>query len=326
MKILIAPLNWGLGHASRCLPLITRYLKQGDEVVIAADGNALKLLRLHFPKLRYINLPALDLHYSKGNSQVGAMFKSLPKIIKWSIADHNTLQQILAIEHFDLVISDNRFGFYSKDTRCVYITHQLMIKMPKSLKPLEPLAHRLHLRVINHYDECWIPDFEGDKNLSGDLSHKYTLPKNAKFIGPLSRFMNIKPTIQQPKGPTFDLAVLSGIEPQRTLFEEQILNEYEQNGKRLLLVQGKITAPWCEIKHGNITIVPYLSDDKWAEKMLLAEHIIARSGYSTIMDMYALNVLDKAIFHATPGQTEQEYLCSRQERECPHSRPKQEDI
>lgn len=307
MKILIAPLNWGLGHASRCLPLITRYLTQDHEVVIASDGDALKLLRRHFPKLRYINLPSLNLNYSKGNSQVWAMIKALPKIVRWSIADHITLRQILELEHFDLVISDNRFGFYSKDIRCAYITHQLMIKMPKLLKWLEPLAHRLHLGVISHYNECWVPDLDGEHNLSGDLSHKYPLPKNGKFIGPLSRFENINLTINK-ETEKFDLAVLSGIEPQRTIFEKQLIQQYENSKRILYLVQGKIGSPWCERKHKNITIVPYLSDEKLAEKMFQAERIIARSGYTTIMDMHALNVLDKAQFYPTPGQTEQEYL------------------
>ena len=150
MKILVAPLNWGLGHASRCVPLVQRLLDEGHEVVLGGDGDSLILLRKHFPQLRYTYLAPLNLRYSTGNRQVLAMLKALPKLILWSVNDHSMLRAILREEHFDQVISDNRFGFYNKQVECVYITHQLHIMLPRGWKWAEPLVSRLHACVYAH--------------------------------------------------------------------------------------------------------------------------------------------------------------------------------
>ncbi len=302
-SILIAPLNWGLGHASRCVPIVRKELAAGNRVTLAGDGESLTLLRQHFPELPVVHLPHLALRYSHRTTQIGAMLRALPHIVWWMIQDHSVLQQILHYQHFDKVISDNRFGFYSPHTHCIYITHQLMVKMPRGLRWAEPIARWLHGKVIRKYDECWVPDFEGENNLSGDLSHKYPLPQNTRFIGPLSRFT----TILSPNATSYEtVAILSGLEPQRTLLEKQLVEEYKD--KMLLIIRGKINEPFCKIQRGKITIVPYLSDADLVSVLLQAETIIARSGYSTIMDCAALGILHKTHFIPTPGQTEQEYL------------------
>ncbi len=207
-NILIAPLNWGLGHASRCVALVRQEIEAGNHVTLAGDGESLSLLRKHFPDLPIIHLPHLDLRYSAGKSQIGAMLRAIPKIIIWSIQDHRVLRQILQYQHFDKVISDNRFGLFSRQrkkdkgrrikdkgqrtTQCIYLTHQIMVKMPCGFGWAEGIVRKLHGWIIRQYDECWIPDYEGEENLSGDLSHKYSLPRNARFIGPLSRFNGTK--------------------------------------------------------------------------------------------------------------------------------------
>ncbi len=304
---MIAPLNWGLGHASRCIPLVQRELAAGNRVTLAGDGESLALLRKHFPDLPVLHLPKLNLRYAAGTSQVGAMFRSLPRILWWMWQDHRELQCILSYQHFDTIISDNRFGLWGgQRTKCIYITHQLMIKMPHGLRWLEPLAHWLHGRVIRRYDECWIPDYADTlHNLSGDLSHKYALPKNARFIGPLSRFscIGLPPCGGDGRGA---VALLSGLEPHRSLLEKDLLEQYKD--KELLLIRGKVNEPFCKLRRGKITIVPYLSDAELIPALLGAEKIIARSGYTTIMDFAALGVLHKAELIPTPGQTEQEYL------------------
>ncbi len=322
-NILISPLNWGLGHASRCVALVRQEIEAGNHVTLAGDGESLSLLRKHFPDLPIIHLPHLNLQYSAGKSQIGAMLRAIPKIVIWSIQDHRFLKQILQYQHFDKVISDNRFGLFSrrrtkekgqrtknqgqKTTQCIYITHQMMVKMPRGFGWAEGIVRRLHRGVIRKYDECWIPDYAGEENLSGDLSHKYSLPKNARFIGPLSRFKGIKDEGQRRKDEGWKIvAVLSGLEPQRSIFEREIMERYKN--EELLIVRGKVTEAFCKIQRGKMTVVPYLSDDELAAALLGAEKIIARSGYSTIMDLHALGVLDKAVLIATPGQTEQEYL------------------
>jgi len=314
MKILIAPLNWGLGHAARCLPLIIRHLRAGDEVVIAGDGESLSLLRKHFPGLRSIELPALHLRYSRGNRQVGAMLLALPKLLHWARKDHQALADILQRETFDLVISDNRLGFYiskhrGQTDRCprtAYITHQLLIPLPSPWKWLQPLAHKIHLRIIRQYDECLIPDYEGEGNLSGALAHYYPLPPNARFIGPLSRFA--ERTRPETKRGFHVVAVLSGLEPQRSLLEEKLLSEWMDRPEQVLIVRGLPHLPPMNAHKHNITLVPYLSDAHLAAFLLGADQIIARSGYSTIMDLATLGILGKATLIPTPGQPEQEYL------------------
>lgn len=309
MKILVAPLNWGLGHASRCIPIVQQLLDKGNEVILGGDGESLVLLHKYFPQLQFIQLPSLQLQYSKGNSQVWAMLKAIPKIIRWSFQDHVTLKLLLMGNYFDQVISDNRFGLHHKDTYSIYITHQIMIKMPKSLKWLEPFGRWIHQQIIKKYDECWIPDFEKEPNLSGDLSHKYSLFKNSKYIGPLSRFSLNTETINSARENNYDIvAILSGLEPHRTLFEQEIINKYQNQEEKVLIVRGKPEQSMSITKHANLTFVPYLADDKLLPIMKAAKKIIARSGYSTIMDLYTLKMLDKAELIPTPGQTEQCYL------------------
>lgn len=315
MKILIAPLNWGLGHATRCIPIIRQYLDLGNEVVLGGDGDSLLLLHRTFPKLRVINFPSLELYYDEDAKQRKFYWRSIPILLRSAIADHYYLCQTLAIEQFDLVISDNRFGFFSKDVRCVYITHQLYPILPKRLFLFQPLVRWLHARVYNRYDEVWVPDYEDTKdNLSGDLSHGGHFDKRAKYIGPLSRF-SLCTSEKIQAGCRINhystVAILSGLEPQRTIFEQQILHRFSISTDSLLLVRGKVSEPQTTIQKNNITIVPNLNDSEMVIAMTNAQKIIARSGYSTIMDLEALGLLSKAELHPTPGQSEQEYLAQR---------------
>ena len=307
MKILVCPLNWGLGHATRCIPLIKKLIAEQHEVVIAADGHPLQLLKEVFPNLRFIQSTSYNIRYNNGKSQVTAMFRSLPKIIYGIIREHHWLHQLNKEEHFDKVISDNRFGLWNKNIYSVYMTHQLMIKMPFLLKYAEPIVWLGHRFFINRYNKCFVPDFPGEENLSGDLSHRYPLPKHVQFIGPLSRFtdMNIDTSITE----SYDTVVLiSGPEPQRTLFEEQMIQTFRSNKAKVLIVQGLPGNKKSELSQANITLVPHISTELMAAHLKGAKTIICRSGYSTIMDLVALNCLHKAILIPTPGQTEQEYL------------------
>lgn len=306
MKVLICPLNWGLGHATRCVPIIRQHLHKGDVVTIAADGLPLSFLKEQFPALRFIRLPSYPVRYSAGKRQTGAMISMLPGLISGIIREHRWLKKIQQTEKFDLIISDNRFGLWHKSTNCIYITHQLMIKMPQSLLALESLVWRLHALYIKRYTECFIPDFESNTNLSGDLSHKYPLTASCRFIGPLSRFSNIS---FRPSNEVYDVVCLiSGPEPHRTMFEKDMIRQFEGAELRTLIVQGLPGNLGNRKNTKNLKIVPHLNDENMAAVLLSANKIICRSGYSTIMDLHALNCLSKADFIPTPGQTEQEYL------------------
>lgn len=309
-KVLICPLNWGLGHATRCVPLIRRLLNEQKDVTIVADGYPLAFLRQAFPQLAFIEYPSYPIHYSSGKSQIFAMLKSSPAILSGIYDEHKWLNKLLKTNHFDTVISDNRFGLFNKSVHSVYITHQLMIKMPAALKLLEPVAWLIHRSFIRKYNECWIPDTEKDENLSGDLSHKYPLPDNAKFIGWLSRYEKIRPDMEIKRYPI--VVIVSGPEPQRSIFEKKMIEKFKNIPTETLLIAGKPDEAISTATVGFVTIINHLADDKFAGQLIQAEKIICRSGYSGIMDLKTLRVLHKAEFYPTPGQTEQEYLAAIQ--------------
>ena len=305
-RVLVCPLNWGLGHATRCVPIIHQLIEQGHQITIVSDGYPLQFLRQEFPDLSFIELESYPVRYSSGKSQVSAILKVAPKILKAIRQEHIWLKELLKKEKYDLIISDNRFGLWNATIESVYITHQLMVKMPKGLKFLEPLAWRMHRTFINRYDECRIPDTNGNNNLSGDLSHKYKLPKNATFTDTLSRFSLLKDI--EPDAEFETVAVISGLEPQRSLFEENLINRFKSSEEKTLIIQGQPQAKEFKKTIGNLTIISHLDSSKLASHLSGAKKIICRSGYSTIMDLAALDCLHKAEFIPTPGQTEQEYL------------------
>ncbi len=334
MKILVAPLNWGLGHAARCIPLVRKYVEAGDEVLLGGNGESLVLLHKHFPDLRTVMLAPLEVTYSTGNRQVGAMVHALPSLIRSAWQDHWMLEKLLQQEKIDLVVSDNRFGLFANYTqtqktlfssrktdqegnkvrtevRSVYITHQLHIMLPKGWRWAEPIAEWAHRQVWKHYDEVWVPDRK-ENGLSGKLSHGVTNDPRVQFIGTLSRFEGCAGMEIESDYKDYEVvAVLSGPEPQRSLFEKTIQERYAGRTERVLIVEGKVNRPPTRLRHGNITRVAHLNDTDMAAALLGARKIIARSGYSTLMDLDALGVTEKAEWVATPGQSEQEYLADR---------------
>jgi predicted glycosyltransferase len=314
MKILIAPLNWGLGHATRCVPLVRQHLEQGDEVVLGGDGESLLLLQRHFPQLRVIHLPSLELRYTNNDQQRGFYLRAIPALLRFTIADHYYLRQQLAIEHFDLIISDNRFGLFTRQTRCVYITHQLYVRLPRRLRIFQPLARAMHACVFKRYHEVWVPDYANmEESLAGELCHGGRFDTNVKYIGLLSRFSSSAGALKELRRNSEYkvVAILSGLEPQRSIFERAILERYANSSEKVLLVRGKVAEAQTMISRNNITIVASLSDQALLDAMEQATTIIARSGYSTIMDLAVLGLLHKAELYPTPGQSEQEYLASR---------------
>jgi len=301
-KILIAPLDWGLGHATRCVPVIKELLKEGHQVIVAADGITRDLLLGEFPQLQFIHLTGYGLTYSR---RIPAWLKivfQVPKIIYRIIAEHGELKRIISKNKIDVVVSDNRFGLWNKKVCSVYITHQVMIKCPPGLKLFEPLLHYMHKWFIKKYDFCWIPDYDGIINLSGDLSHKYPLPANARFIGPLSRFT------YEATEKTFehDLCVIvSGPEPARSKFENIILSQLQQYEGKAILVIGK-PGEKTETMIRNTKVVSHLSGAGLSRAIASSSFVICRAGYSGIMDLSSLG--KDALLIPTPGQTEQEYL------------------
>ena len=308
-RILISPLDWGLGHASRIIPIIDRYIEQGDNVIIAGSGMSLNLLQKQFPSLKSIEIPSFKMKYSAGNSQVWAVAKAFPRLIYYSIKEHQALKRIVKEENIDFIISDNRFGLFHKTVPSAYITHQLLIKLPKGWAWLEPFVAFVHRCIINRFTECWVPDFEDmSDSLAGELSHPTKMPRNVKYIGALSRFQ-LGVRSEELGVRNLVLAILSGAEPQRTMLEKELLMSLQEDQHEdIILVQGKVEAEQKVSKVGKVTVYNYINTEELQEYILKADKIICRSGYSSIMDLHALGKLKNATLIPTPGQTEQEYL------------------
>jgi len=303
-RILIAPLNWGLGHATRCIPIINELLSQGHDIVIAADGYPLQLLKQEFPQLECIEFPSFSVRYSTSKFQAGKLMLSLPKILFDIWREHRQLQIYIGQYCITQVISDNRFGLWTRLVPCVYITHQMMIKMPKGFELFERPGWLIHRLFINRYAACWIPDEAENGGLSGDLAHKYSLPKHARFIGCQSRFA-YTPDIT-PTETYHTVVVVSGPEPQRSLFEKEWMEKLRGKETTVLIVRGLPEKKVIREQLDNITVVSHLPTPELKAQLLAANQIICRSGYSSIMDLHVLN--RKATLIPTPGQTEQEYL------------------
>lgn len=300
---LVCPLNWGLGHASRMIPIINTLLNNKHKVIIGGDGGAIKLLQETFPNLKTIYIKDIKIHFSSKKSSF-KLIKLLPKIIANTITEHNEIKRIIQKNKIDVLISDNRYGLWNKHVKTIFVTHQLMIKLPYNYRVFEFAVHQIIKQIINKYDECWIPDYsEINKSLSGDLAHKYPLPKNAKFIGILSRFKN---TTAKPTQRTYNIvALLSGPEPSRTDLEDKIINKFKYSAKTVLIIQGNPYAQ-SKITTNNITLTSTLPAPEMKYQLKNAQLVISRPGYSTLMDFEYIK--PNALLIATPGQTEQEYL------------------
>ena len=302
-RILVAPLDWGLGHAARCIPIIKELLGNDCDVWLAGEGPQEALLRSEFSHLPFLHLAGYNIKYSRTSG--GLLFKLLlqmPRIISSIRAEHRWLNRTIKIHEFDAVISDNRFGLYHSHVPSLFITHQLSIKSPLG-KWNERILQKWNYNYINHFRECWVPDLIGENNLAGELSHPITTPRiPVKYIEVLSRFE------KKEEGEIKDqlLFILSGPEPQRTILENKIINEVSHYPGTATIVRGLPSTLSVIPSTGMIKFYNHLSAKELNEEIEKADWVISSSGYSTIMDLAKLQ--KKSILIPTPGQTEQEYL------------------
>lgn len=300
-RILVAPLNWGLGHAARCIPIINALLENNFEPIIASDGIALKLLKKEFPNLKTIELPSYNIKYSKkGKDLKIKLLKDSPKLLKAIKSEKKRVKKLVEEEKIIGIISDNRFGVYSKSIPSVYITHQLNVLSGSSTW----FSSKMHQKVIKKFDECWVPDNKSELNLSGKLGHLKNSNLNIKYIGPISRFNKIDCDLN------YDLLVLlSGPEPQRTILDNKLQEDLKDYNGRILFIKGVIEKQQTVVKNGNTTIYNFMTSIELEKAINQSKIILSRSGYTTIMDLSKLE--KKAFFIPTPGQYEQEYLANK---------------
>jgi hypothetical protein len=311
--ILIAPLDWGLGHTTRCIPIIKALKNAGFNVIIACNAKQKSLLGAECYDVRFVDLEGYNIKYTKRSSFFALkIIFQIPKIIASIKREKKWVEKIIEEQRIDLIISDNRYGLYSTKVPCVFITHQLTIKAP--FKWLENLLRTINYGYINRFNQCWIPDNAEDDNIAGVLSHPKKMPSiTTQYIGLLNRFNELENSIQK-----FDVCVLlSGPEPQRTILENIFLKQLDKaTNLKIFFVRGLPQTTEKLQTSTAIEIVNHLKQHDLLEAICSSEIIIARSGYTTVMELMALQ--KKSILIATPGQTEQEYLAKYlcQQQKC----------
>lgn len=301
-NVLVAPLDWGLGHATRCIPIIKILQNCGCKVTIAASGSVKTLLESEFPQISFIQLNGYNVQYAASKRFLALkILMQSPKIIRSIKRENAWLQQVVAQYGFDAVISDNRFGLYTAKVPCIFVTHQLLIKAPYNW--LQNSIQRINYSYINRYSQCWVPDIETGNTIAGELSHPKKLPAiPVKYLGPLSRFGELPKAELKYKW----MAILSGPEPQRTILENKLLAIIPNLQGKILLVRGRPGSTAAINAPANCTIVNHLATNEMLQALAASQFVISRCGYTTVMEMLALG--KKAVFIPTPGQTEQEYL------------------
>lgn len=303
--ILVAPLNWGLGHATRCIPIIRALLAHNFTPVLASDGIALQLLQKEFPSLETISLPDYQIEYAKkGKNFKLKMLKDSPKMLKAISKERKIVKKLIKERDFCGIISDNRLGVYSKKVPSVFITHQLNVLSGKTTW----FSSKIHQLVIKKFTECWVPDVAGKPNLSGKLGHLKHKSLQLKYIGPLSRLHSQELPI------VYDLMViLSGPEPQRTMLEEKLFEEVKHFNGKVIFIRGKVEAKQEHFQFLNCDVYNFMQSEQLEKVFNESAMVLSRSGYTTVMDLAKLE--KKAFFIPTPGQFEQEYLAKRLQKQ-----------
>jgi len=303
--ILYSILDWGLGHATRSIPIIEELLLQGARITLCGEGSTGHLIQSVFPQLPFYTVHGIQVKYPTRIPMSVSMFLQSPKISLAINSEHQQIKKLVKELQVDAIISDNRYGAFADGIPSVIITHQLNLQTPKNKEWLRPIINKINHHYLATFDEIWVPDSAGENNLTGSLSHDLsTIQKlNPKFIGSLSRFASLS---IQGKYKKYDaIVVLSGPEPQRSHFEKIIYQQLKDLPITAIIAKGTPQHPIQE-QRGNCFFTSHISTDEMLFHYTNCKYIISRSGHSTLMDLCA--VKKSAICIPTPGQTEQEFL------------------
>lgn len=305
ITILVSPLDWGLGHATRLIPIIDYFLEKNNKVILGGNGKSLMYLRNYYPDLEFCQIPSAKIKYGK-KSAIGLSFSpSLFRFIRGIHREHFALKRIVKRYKIDIVVSDNRLGLYCKRIKSIYLTHQLNVFTGLYSKFSDRIVNRFHKHFLSKFDYCFVPDYSKGKSLAGELI-KYHNQSELIFLGPLSRFYKKNAYAKNTVNNDI-LIMLSGPEPQRSIFEEIVINKFSNIDRQVVVVRGVVSK---EAEHPkeveNIKYIDNPDDNQLYNLIRKSEVIICRSGYSTLMDLAYCQ--RKAILVPTPGQPEQEYL------------------
>jgi hypothetical protein len=320
--IFVSPLSWGLGHATRDIPIIRELLKHNHKITIASSGPSLTLLKKEFPQCTFIYFPDYPPPYTKSRFFVAKFTVYIPVMLHAIHVEEKVARRIFEKDKYDLIISDNRFGVYSPSVPSFFVSHQLRFSAPKILAFAEELAQTFNSRFHEKFTRVIVPDNSPDTvSLSGTLScnTRKTTQERIYYAGILSsiRKMDIEEDIDF-------LISVSGPEPQRTMLEEVMFKQVQKlPGKKMMLL-GKPgenfeykmparhsgTCPQASRRGGGdefTTVKSHAGREEMSILMNRAKFIVSRSGYTTVMEIAELGK-KKCLFIPTPGQTEQVYL------------------
>lgn len=306
--ILVCPMDWGLGHATRLVPVIERLLERKVNVIIGADNKPLEFLQGRFPQCESVKIPGYRPVYQRRGSLTLKVIMDVPKMLLSARKAHRLLEKIIDDRNIDAVIADNRYELWSAHVPTIFMTHQFQIFTHGVLRYARPVIRKMLYRFIVKHNEVWVPDFQEEPNLSGELSHVKKLPqKTVSYIGPLSRFQKLKNISPSEEKPDI-LCIMSGPEPQRSILENILVEQARKTNHKTIILSGKPGEISSE-KKDNVEIRTHSNDEDMAALILASQVVISRSGYSTIMDLAALG--KNAILIPTTGQPEQEFLAGR---------------
>jgi len=309
-NILIAPLDWGLGHTTRCVPLIRYIRAQGHRAIVAGNEWQRTFIRHTFPDIDTVHLDGYNVTYSKWNklAQAGLLFQ-LPGLVNTINKEHRWLQQQAHALQLHGIISDNRYGLFHTGLPSVIMTHQLHVLSGMG-RLADRMVQKIHYRHLAHFDATWVVDVLIAPGLGGILSHSDKMPAHATYVGLLSQF-----AADETAGDTDGslLALLSGPEPQRSELSQLLWQQIVQHDGKVVFVEGSNSVQTPEHIPAHITYHKWLASEQLAPLLRNAGIVLCRSGYSTLMDLVAMG--KKAILIPTPGQTEQEYLARQLHQE-----------
>ena len=307
--VCISPLDWGLGHATRCISLIHALESLDYKVYIATEGKHEAILREAFPNAVFLHIKGYRIWYTRARALlIPAIIVQIPKIIKAVINEYFWLKRTAKQYSFDLIISDNRFGFFHKEIASVFITHQLELQTPFAWSTR--LNQIITYAFINKYAACWVADMLPPNNLSGVLANPKQVPNTRLwYMHCLSRLIEeqeVAEGIALNAKTNLFLGIVSGPEPQRTLLENILWEEGNALDEKFVLIAGLPDNNGYHKKTERGTLYHHLNGAALKNQIHQAEFIICRGGYTTLMELIPFQ--KKLIFIPTPGQTEQEYL------------------
>jgi Glycosyltransferase family 28 C-terminal domain len=310
-SVLLSPLNWGLGHAMRDIPIIKALLAHNHNVTIAACGNALTVLQQEFPDCQFIEFEDYPSPYSAGRFFLPKLSVYFPTLLGAVARERREIERILSRNRFDLIISDNRLGVYSPHVPSLFITHQLHFHMTPALWPVELYASLLNRFHHSKFDRIIVPDNPpGPLSLAGKLSRPDS--DNARSRAFFTGILTSTPKQDVPADLDY-LVLISGPEPQRTRLEEILIPMAQELDGRSVVLLGSPQRRCEAAVSGDCTVRPYVTNEEKAGLMNRAKFVICRSGYTTMMELAGLGK-KAGLFIPTPGQTEQEYLSWYYER------------